>query len=74
MLDAPTYDDLESENMSMCSGSVNEILAQVGYHISSDSHISRKYRLVACIIGSVILFPLIELLRIHYRELNNIAH
>ena len=30
VLDEPTYDDLESSNVSMCSGSVNEILDQVG--------------------------------------------
>ena len=29
VLDEPTYDDLESSNVSMCSGSVNEILDQV---------------------------------------------
>ena len=28
-LEEPTYDDLESSNVSMCSGSVNEILDQV---------------------------------------------
>ena len=28
-LEEPTYDDLESSNVSMCSGSVNEMLDQV---------------------------------------------
>ena len=33
VLDEPTYDDLESSNVSMCSGSVNEILDQVRQQI-----------------------------------------
>ena len=33
VLDEPTYDDLESSNVSMCSGSVNEILDQVRQHL-----------------------------------------